>query len=78
MTQIKPDEALNLTGVVCPGNSIRTILKLEGMESGSILEIIIDDGEPIKNVPPTVKEEGHKIINVAKTNNQWKLLIKRV
>lgn len=79
MTQIKPDERLDLVGVTCPQNAARILLKIEGMEPGAILEVIIDDGEPIKNVPRAIKEERHKIINATRVNNdKWRLLIRRV
>ena len=78
MNRIKPDEVLNLEGVACPTNFVKTKLKLEYMEDGQILEVILDDGEPIKNVPRAVKEEGHEILNVEKIDDKWKLLIKKV
>lgn len=77
MTQIKQDYILNLRGIACPNNFVRTKLKLEEMQRGQVLEIILDDGEPIKNVPRAVKEEGHEILNVEKVNNKWRLLIKK-
>ena len=77
MNEEKPDETLNLAGVPCPTNFVRTLLKLEGMESGSILEIVIDDGEPIENVPPEIEEEGHEILSTTKLNGQWRLLVRR-
>lgn len=78
MSQIKPDQILNLEGVGCPNNFVKTKLMLEDMQEGQILEIILDDGEPIRNVPRSVKEEGHQIINVEKINDHWKLLIKKL
>lgn len=78
MSQIKRDAILNLEGVACPNNFVRTKLKLEDMQEGQVLEVILDDGEPIKNVPRAVKEEGHKILNVEKIDNRWRLLIKKV
>ena len=76
MNEIKIDETLDLEGVTCPNNFVKTKLKLEEMEQGQILEIILDDGEPIKNVPRAVKEEGHEILKVEKIDGLWKLLIK--
>lgn len=78
MVKIKPNEILNLAGVACPQNSARALLKLEGMKSGSILEITIDDGEPIKNIPSSIEEEGYKIIDTRKENNKWILLVRKV
>ena len=77
MNEIKPGSVLDLRGVVCPNNFVRAKLKLEEMRSGEILEIIIDDGEPIKNVPRSIKEEGHQILKAEKIDNCWRLLIKK-
>lgn len=72
---ITVDERLDLRGEVCPYNFVKTKLKLEEMESGQVLEVIIDEGEPLKNVPRSVKEEGHKILSAEKINGHYKLTI---
>lgn len=77
MNEIKPGSILDLRGVTCPNNFVKAKLKLEEMRSGEILEIIIDDGEPIKNVPRSIKEEGHLILKAEKIDNYWKMEIKK-
>lgn len=77
MNEVKIDQNLDLRGVTCPNNFVKAKLKLEYMQPGQVLEIIIDDGEPIKNVPRAIKEEGHKILEVEKIGDHWKLLIKK-
>ncbi len=77
MNKTKIDDKLDLRGVLCPMNYVKTKLKLEEMEPGQILEVILDDGEAISNVPRSVKEEGHKIIEVEKLEDAFKLLVKR-
>jgi len=71
------DEKLDLRGIICPMNFVKTKLKLEEMQSGQILEVILDDGEPVRNVPGSVKEEGNEILKVEKLDNGFKLLIKK-
>ena len=44
-------DSLDLKGVACPFNYVQTKIRLEEMDAGELLEITIDDGEPIKNVP---------------------------
>lgn len=78
MNELKVDQRLDLKGVPCPLNFVKTKLTLEGMEGGSILEVVLDDGEPITNVTASVKEEGHQILKVEKTSEYWKLIIKKV
>lgn len=77
MDQRTPNAILDLRGVVCPTNFVKTKLKLEEMDNGQILEIIIDAGEPMANVPRSIKEEGHKIIKVEKLGDHFRLLIEK-
>mgnify|MGYP001562334116 FL=1 len=78
MEEKKPAANLDLRGVICPVNFVKTKLKLEEMNIGEILEVLIDAGEPIANVPRSIKEEGHKIIKVEKIDGHFRLLIEKV
>lgn len=77
MDEKNPAAYLDLRGVVCPINFVKTKLKLEEMDKGQLLEVIIDAGEPIANVPRSIKEEGHKIIKVDKIGDYFRLLIEK-
>jgi TusA-related sulfurtransferase len=78
MQEIIPDEFLDLIGVPCPRNSGLAIVKLETMFSGEYLEVVVDDGEPIENVPPSIEEDGEfKIVEKEMTDDKhWRLLVK--
>jgi sulfite reductase (ferredoxin) len=52
----------DLRGVACPMNYVKTKLKLEMMDAGERLEVWLDAGEPIKNVPLSLKNDGHKLL----------------
>jgi len=78
MNKIKIDKYINLKGVECPLNFVKTKLELETMDAGEVLEVELDDGEPITNVTASVKEEGHRILKAEKTADHWKLVIKKV
>ena len=71
------DGSIDLRGVLCPMNFVKTKLKLEEMESGEILEVFLDDGEPMRSVPRSIKEEGHKVIKVDKAGDCFRLLIEK-
>jgi len=71
-----PDETLDLSGVECPRNSARALLKLETLDPGDLLEIIVDDGEPRENVPPSLEQEGHQIVEMRRTGPGWSLLVR--
>ncbi|WHZ17415.1 MAG: Ferredoxin--sulfite reductase [Nitrospira sp.] len=53
----------DLRGVACPMNYVKTKLKLEMMDNGEQLEVWLDAGEPIRNVPMSLRNDGHKILD---------------
>ena len=77
MSELKADAELDLRGVLCPINFVKTKLKLESMNEGEVLEVVLDSGEPIQNVPKSLKDEGHKIIEVKKEADHFRLKIRK-
>lgn len=77
MEEFKINATLDITPDVCPITFVKTKLKLEQLKPGEILEVILNDGEPIQNVPRSVKDEGHKIVLVEKVADKYRLLIQR-
>ena len=74
---IQPDVKKDFRGVMCPMNFVKTKIALTPMKSGQILEILLDDGAPIENVPGSVKNEGHTVLSTEKVENYWKVLIRK-
>lgn len=59
------DSHLDLRGTPCPINFVRTKLRLEQMTPGQLLEVWLDPGEPIEQVPDSLKMEGYEIEQLA-------------
>ncbi|EKV01992.1 putative redox protein, regulator of disulfide bond formation [Leptolyngbya sp. PCC 7375] len=57
----RPDETLDLRGTPCPLNFVRTKLKLQRMPLGELLEVWLDAGEPVEQVPDSLRSEGFLI-----------------
>jgi TusA-related sulfurtransferase len=57
-----PDAQIDLRGTPCPLNFVRTKLRLEQMAPGAVLEVWLDAGEPIEQVPDSLKMEGYQIL----------------
>jgi len=58
---------IDLRGVTCPTNFVKAKLALEDLEPGATAQILLDDGEPVKNVPRSLKAEGHKLTGLKQT-----------
>ncbi|MDT7042661.1 sulfurtransferase TusA family protein [Candidatus Nitronereus thalassa] len=72
---------LDLRGVMCPLNYVKTKLKLEMMDDGERLEVWLDAGDPIKNVPMSLRNDGHKVLAedpLEADQQHFKVLVEKV
>lgn len=56
---------LDITAEHCPMTFVKTKLKLERLSKGDVLEVTLNDGEPLENVPKTVREQGYEVLEIA-------------
>lgn len=68
MGEIKFDEQVDITDKVCPMTFVKAKVTIDELEDGEVLAIRMNDGEPVQNVPRSMKEEGHKILKL--TDNE--------
>jgi TusA-related sulfurtransferase len=61
MSSAMADAQLDLRGTPCPINFVRTKLRLEQMVPGALLEVWLDPGEPIEQVPDSLVMEGYQL-----------------
>lgn len=75
--QLQVDAELDLRGVICPYNFVKTKLKLESMNPGQVLAVLLDDGEPIRNVPRSVSEDGHTVLSQEPLKGSYRVVIRK-
>ena len=59
----------------------KTKLKLEMMDDGERLEVWLDAGDPIKNVPMSLRNDGHKVLGedpLEADKQHFKVLVEKV
>ena len=72
------DRELDITDKICPLTFVHTRLTIDSMQPGTVLAIVLNEGEPLENVPRSLKELGHKVISVKPTGNppgSYRLLV---
>ncbi|MGN0657099.1 MAG: sulfurtransferase TusA family protein [Ruminiclostridium sp.] len=62
--EIKVDDTVDITDVVCPTTFVKAKVALEELDDGQVLAVRMNDGEPVQNVPRSIKEEGHQILKL--------------
>ena len=76
---IRIDDTVDITDKVCPLTFVKAKVALEELDDGEVIAIRMNDGEPVQNVPRSIKEEGHQILKLV--NNEdgtYNLIVKKV
>lgn len=68
---------LDISGQPCPLNFVQTVLALEELEIGDLLEVTIEGQEAIGNVPRSLKQAGHTITKVERLGEERLRLVVR-
>ena len=69
MADIKIDGYVDIIDVVCPVTFVKAKVAIEELEVGQVLSVHMNDGEPVQNVPRSMKEEGHKVLKLNKNDD---------
>ena len=79
MAEIAFDDQVDITDKVCPLTFVKAKVAIEELDDGEVLAIRMNDGEPVQNVPRSIKEEGHQILKL-NTNDDgtYTLFVKKV
>ncbi len=76
-SQPQADALLDLRGTPCPINFVRTKLRLEQMPPDSLLEVWLDAGEPIEQVPDSLTMAGYQLELIENRQEFFALFVRR-
>ena len=79
MADFEITDTVDITDVVCPVTFVKAKVALEELDDGDILSIHMNDGEPVQNVPRSIKEEGHQILKfITNDDGTYDLIVRKV
>ena len=71
------NHVVDLRSVACPLNFVKAKLELEKVDVGQVLEILLDEGEPVRNVPDSFAEQGQEVIEVKNVGEHFCVRVRR-
>ena len=79
MADIKIDDTVDITVGVCRVTFVKAMVALEELADGEVLAVKMNDGEPVQNVPRSIKEEGHQILKLEENEDgTYTLIVRKV
>ena len=67
----------DLRGVACPLNFVKAKLELEKIEVGAVLDVLLDEGEPVRNVPASFADQGQEVVEVKELGGHFCVKVRR-
>jgi TusA-related sulfurtransferase len=75
---MRVNSELDLRGEVCPSTLVKTILALETMAPGEVLQVALDDRPAVRDVPVSVRNRGHDVLEVRQINaSDWTITVRK-
>jgi tRNA 2-thiouridine synthesizing protein A len=68
---------IDITKEHCPMTFVKVKLALSKIPSGDTLDVLLTEGEPLKNVPRTAKEQGHTVSEPVPKDGFYQLSIRK-
>jgi len=68
---------VDLRGVGCPMNFVKAKLALEQVAVGDVLDILLDDGEPVRNAPASFAQQGQEVVEITNMGEHFSVKVRR-
>ena len=72
------DRTLDCLGLYCPEPVFRTIMELDAIGIGDVLEVLADDPAAEADIRSLVKHLEQEIVSITKDGNTVRILIKKI
>jgi tRNA 2-thiouridine synthesizing protein A len=70
-------ERIDLFGVKCPLNWAKAKVRLEDLNRGDVLEVLINDPKGRRDIPRAAEAEGYAIVQIEEIAGGWCIAIEK-
>ena len=75
--KLQVDQSLDLRGTERVAAYLKARERLQAMEENQVLELHLDEGEPLRSIPFGLRAEGHEIVVSEPANPGVRLLVRK-
>lgn len=75
---MKDKISLDLRQEICPMTFVKAKLAIEELDTGDVMEVLLGSPSALENVPRSLKDEGHQILEIKKLSDKdWSVLVRK-
>ncbi len=76
-----PAARVDVRAFACPITWVKTRIALERLQLGDVLEVLLREGEPLRSLPGSAAEDGHRVVVVEPLGGEgagsWRILLEK-
>ena len=74
---LRVDRSLDVRGIERPESYVKAVDELKQMAENDVLELYLDEGEPLRTIPFGLRAEGHEILVSEPVKGGVRLLVRK-
>ena len=75
--RLRVDQSLDVRGIQRPESYTKAVERLQQMAENEVLELYVDEGEPLSTIPFGLHAEGHEILVSEPAKEGVRLLVRK-
>ncbi len=76
--QVKPDQVLDLKGLLCPMPVVKLQLAVKKAAAGAIIEGIATDPGVMADIPAWARTSGNELVSIEQQGKEYHFLVKKL
>lgn len=77
MSDVKPDQVLDLKGLLCPMPVVKLSIAIKKLTSGQVIEGIATDPGVMADIPAWARTSGNDLVSIEQQGKEYHFIVKK-
>ncbi len=78
MADIKPDQVIDLKGLLCPMPVVKLSIAIKKLTVGAVIEGIATDPGVMADIPAWARSTGNELVSIEQQGKEYHFVVKKV
>ncbi len=77
MSDVKPDQVLDLKGLLCPMPVVKLSIAIKKLTQGQVIEGIATDPGVMADIPAWARTSGNELLSIQQQGKEYHFIVKK-
>ncbi len=78
MSEVKPDQVLDLKGLLCPMPVVKLSMAVKKLAVGAVIEGIATDPGVMADIPAWARTTGNELVSIDQQGKEYHFIVKKI